>query len=149
MKLTTRITMILAAFCLVALMAVPVSAAKEAPVNTVEKPIDTGLGKDLWDVYAEYRLQIFDLRVEGSGKAIGVLAEHGCDTDSLQATLDSISGQREALAGALENHDRKAFKQVNQDLMKLWKEFRQEAKESIRECSGAGVSGSPDIGDIS
>lgn len=137
MKPIKKLTMILTALCLVALLAMPVAAAKEPQVNGAKKPVDTGLGKDLWDVYAEYRLQIFDLRVEGSGEAIEVLDEHGCSIEGLEATLDSIRDERGPLSDTLENHDRKALQQVNKDLVQLWKEFRKEAKESIRECSGA------------
>jgi hypothetical protein len=146
MKPITRYTLILTALCLAVLLAVPASAAQEAKQNTAQKPIDSGLGKDLWDVYAEYRLQIFDLRIKGAGEAIGVLEDHGCSTGSLQATLDSITGEREPLSDALKGHDRKALQKVNQDLAKLWKEFREEAKESIRECSGAGVPKGTDTG---
>lgn len=133
------ITMAILGLVLVAALALPVSAAKEnAPEKAVK--IDDGLKNDLWNVYGEYRLRIYDTRVEGANAAVGVLGDHGCPTEEVAATVDGIEGQRTHLAGALENHDRKALKTVNQELAKLWKQFRTQMRESIKTCSGGAGS---------
>jgi hypothetical protein len=138
-NMAKTITMAILGLVLVAALALPVSAAKEnAPEKAVK--IDDGLKNDLWNVYGEYRLRIYDTRVEGANAAVGVLGDHGCPTEEVAATVDGIEGQRTHLAGALENHDRKALKTVNQELAKLWKQFRTQMRESIKTCSGGAGS---------
>jgi hypothetical protein len=122
---------------LVAALALPVSAAKaDGKAAGKAGMIDSGLKNDLWDVYGKYRIQIYDLRVEGANEGIGVLGDHGCPTGDLEATMTGIEGERDPLEKALENHDRAALKEVNQELAKLWKQFREQFTESIRTCTG-------------
>jgi hypothetical protein len=134
------IAMAVLGLVLVAALALPVSAAKaEGKATGKAAMIDSGLKNDLWDVYGKYRIQIYDLRVEGANEGIGVLAKYGCPTGDLEVTMTDIEEQRDPLEKALENHDGKALQEVNQVLAKLWKQFREQFKESIRTCFGQPV----------
>jgi len=133
---------------LVAALALPASAAAangNGNGNAYGKvgKIDPALKSDLWTTYAKYRLQVYDTRVEGANAIVSVLGNHGCPTSDLSATATAIGDERSALSDALTNQDRKALQTVNQDLVKLWTQFRDQAKASIKACSaqpGASTS---------
>ena len=122
---------------LVAALALPASAAATGNGNALGKAakIDPALKSDLWTTYAKYRLQVYDTRVEGANAVVSVLDSHGCPTTDLSATATAIGDERTALSDALTNQDRKALQTVNQDLVKLWTQFREQAKASIKACS--------------
>jgi hypothetical protein len=140
----SRNTIGMAILCLVlvALVALPVSAA-QANGNGVGQAgkIDPQLKSDLWNTYGKYRLQVYDTRVQGANEAVSVLGSHGCTTGDLTTTVTAIGNERTALSDALTNHDRKALQGVNQQLVSLWKQFREQAKASIRACSGQAGTG--------
>ena len=130
------IAVALLGFVLVAAIALPASAA-QADGNGLGKAgkIDSGLKNDLWGVYGKYRLQVYDTRVEGANEAVSVLGSHGCPTTDLAATVTAIGNERTALGNALTNKDRTALKELNQEIVKLWKQFREQARESVKACS--------------
>jgi len=124
---------------LVAALALPASAAQaNGNGNAYGKAgkMDSGLKSDLWAVHAQYRLQVFDTRVQGADAVVTVLGNHGCPTTDLSATVTSIGNERSALSTALTSQDRQALKSVNQDLVKLWKQFAEETRASVKACSG-------------
>ena len=131
---------------LVTALALPVSAA-QADGNGLGKAvkIDSGLKNDLWNAYGENRLRVYDARVEGASAAVTVLGNHGCPTGDITATVTAIGNERTALSEALTNHDRKAPQGVNQQLVGLWKQFRGQAKASIRACSVQPVTANPQV----
>ena len=140
MSRNTIATAILA-LILVAAIALPVSAA-QGTANAAGQAgkIDPQLKSDLWNTYGKYRLQIYDTRVQGANEVVGVLGNHGCPTGDLTTTVTAIGNERTALSDALTNHDRKALQGVNQQLVSLWKQFREQAKASIKGCSAQPVS---------
>jgi hypothetical protein len=128
---------------IVAAIALPASAAQaNGNGNAYGKAgkIDSGLKDDLWAVHAKYRLQVYDTHVEGANEAVGVLESHGCPTEELADTVTAIGNERTPLSDALTNRDREALRDVNQELAKLWKQFREQVRESVRACSGEPVS---------
>ena len=140
MSRNTIATAILA-LVLVAAIALPVSAA-QATANAAGQAgkIDPQLKSDLWNTYGKYRLQVYDTRVQGANEVVSVLGNHGCPTGDLATTVTAIGDERTALSDALTNHDRKALQGVNQQLVSLWKQFREQAKASIKGCSVQPVS---------
>ena len=128
---------------LVAALALPVSAAATSSGNGQAGQINSGLKNDLWNTYGQYRLQIYDTRVQGANAIVTVLGNYGCPTSDLQATVTSIGNERTALSDALTNHDRNALKTVNQQLTSLWQQFRQQARASIKSCSAQPVTANP------
>ena len=127
---------------LVAALALPVSAAK-ADGNAYGKAgrIESGLKDELWAVHMQYRLQVYDTRVEGANKAVSVLAKYGCPTTDVDATVTAIENERTPLSDALKARDRAALKEVNQELARLWKQFREQFRASVKACSGQPGSG--------
>jgi len=119
----------------VAALALPVSAAATSNGNGQAGQINSGLKNDLWNTYGKYRLQVYDTRVEGANEVVSDLGNYGCPTADLQATITSIGNERTALSDALTNHDRNALRSVNQQLTSLWKQFREQARDSIKSCS--------------
>ena len=120
---------------LMAALALPASAA-QANGNGKAMKIDSGLKDDLWAVHMKYRLEVYDTHVEGANAAVGVLEQHGCPTGDLTATMTAIGKERTPLSDALEARDRVALKDVNQELAKLWKQFREQFRASVKACSG-------------
>ena len=131
---------------LVAALALPVSAA-QGNGNAYGKAgrIDSGLKSDLWGIQAKYRLQVYDLHVAAANDVVSVLGSHGCQTGDLSATATAIGNERTALSDAITNQDRKALQTVNQDLVKLWQQFREQAKASIQSCSAQPVTANPQV----
>ena len=123
---------------LIAALVLPASAAQVNgngnAYGNAEK-IDTGLKNDLWAVHAQYRLQVFDTHIEGANAVVKVLGDHGCSTTDVAATVASIGNERDALSTALDDRDRTALQTVNQDLVKLWKQFAEETRASVKACS--------------
>ena len=105
--------------------------------------IDTGLKDDLWAVYGQYRLQVYDTRVQGANAVVTVLGNHGCPTTDLTATVASIENERSPLSTALTDKDRTALRTVNQDLVKLWKQFAKQARASVKGCSTQAGNAAP------
>lgn len=140
------IAMAILGLVLVAAIALPVSAA-QANGNAVGQAgkIDPQLKSDLWNVYGKYRLQVYDTRVQGANEAVTVLGSHGCPTGDLTTIVTAIGNERTALSDALTNHDRTALQGVNQQLVSLWKQFRDQAKASIQACSAQPVTANPQV----
>ncbi|HVP26021.1 MAG TPA: hypothetical protein VMS81_08565 [Methanomicrobiales archaeon] len=131
---------------LVGAIALPVSAAQVNGKGLGKaEQIDPELKNDLWGVYAEYRLQVYDTRVEGANAAVTVLGNHGCPTGDLMTTVTAIGNERTALSDALTSHDRKALGEVNKQLTSLWKQFREQAKASVKDCSTRPVTSNPQV----
>jgi len=118
---------------IVAALALPASAAQANGNAAGKAAIDPQLKADLWDNHHQYRLEHFDLNVQRATSVIGILDKYGIDTAKPEATLATISGEREALDTALASQDREALKTINQELLSLWKQFAQEVKESIKD----------------
>jgi hypothetical protein len=114
-----------ALLCLLAVLAVPVTALAPAAGTVERATIDPGLKEELWTVHAEHRLHRFDGNVEAAGKTIEALEKHGYDASGLSTTLDAINGNRDVLAGALQDRNREELRSVNADLFSLWNDFRQ------------------------
>jgi hypothetical protein len=117
----------------VAAIALPASAAQ---ANGKAAKVDPGLKNDLWGVYGEYRLRVYDTHVEGANAAVGVLEGHGCPAGELAATVTAIEEERTPLSEAIGSRDRKALQDVNKELARLWKQFREQVKASVKACSG-------------
>ena len=124
---------------IVAALALPVSAAATDGSGQAGQ-INSGLKNDLWNTYAKYRLQVYNTRVEGANEIVSDLGNYNCPTSDLQATVTAIGNEGTALQDALNGHDRKALQTVNQDLAKLWQQFRQQARASIKACSVSPVT---------
>ena len=123
----------LLAFCLIGMLVLPAAAASAGQGTTVQKAaIDQGLKDDLWANRHTYRLQEFDLHVQRANSVIGILNKYSIDTNQMQATLTTISGERAALDTALTNQDKESLKTINADLLSLWKQFEQEMKDSVK-----------------
>ena len=118
----------------VAALALPVSAVATSG-NSQAGQINSGLKDSLWNTYATYRFQVYSTRVKGANEIVSDLGQYNCPTSDLQATATAIGDEGSALQQALNAHDRKALQTVNQDLAKLWKEFRQQARASVKACS--------------
>jgi len=132
---------------IIAVLALPVSAAATDGNGQAGQAIkiDSGLKNDLWNTYGKYRLQIYDTRVDGANEIVSDLGRYGCPTGSLQATITSIGNEKDPLADALKNHDRKSLRTVNQDLVELWKQFREQVKDSIKSCSVQPLTANPQV----
>jgi hypothetical protein len=124
-----HILAVAALVCLAAVLALPVAALP----NAAEKAaIDPGLKDELWTIHTQHRLDRFDSNVEAARKAVAALEKSGYETSGLSATVDAISGHRDALSAALEARDRQELRSINKELLSLWKEFRQEMKLLLR-----------------
>jgi len=132
---TRNIGIAILGLVIVAALALPASAAATSNGNGQAGQINSGLKDSLWNTYAKYRLQIYNTRVDGANEIISDLGNYGCPTSDLQTTVTAIANEGSALQDALTNHDRDALKTVNQDLVKLWQQFRQQARASIKACS--------------
>lgn len=123
-----------ALICLIGILAVPVAArAPGMHSNVSEKnQIDPGLKAELWTIHMNHRLDRFDGNVETAGEVIDALDKYSYDTTALEGILDDISGKRDALEDALEARDRDALRDVNQDLLQLWKDLRQEVRQLFK-----------------
>jgi hypothetical protein len=123
-----------ALLCLIGILAVPVAAFNPGAngVTSDNGSIDPGLKDELWTIHAEHRLARYDLNVQTAGDVIGALNAHGYSTGNISATLDEIGGEREALSSALQTRDRTALRDINQDLLGLWKNLRQQFRQLLR-----------------
>ena len=119
------------ACCLIGMLVLPVAAATGGVAGN-RTGIDPALKSDLWTNQQAHRLAIFDENVRNADNVIGILDKYGIDTAQMQATLGQITGDRSALQSAFANQDRNALKTVNQQLLALWKQFRQEAVTAVR-----------------
>ncbi|MDD1656021.1 MAG: hypothetical protein LUO87_01415 [Methanomicrobiales archaeon] len=133
------------ALCLAGMLVLPAAAAPAANAERTGKmsTIDSGLRDDLWNVHRDFRLKIYELHVDKAGAVIGVLEEHGCDVTELNDILAQVKGQRDPLKEALENRDRNALKTINQELHRLWQEFRKGFRDCIRACSATQSGDEP------
>ena len=132
---------------LMGMLVLPVAAAPAGQNPT----IDTGLKNDLWTAQEQHRLAVFDANVAHANSVIGILGKYDIDATQMQATLTQISAERPALESAFADQDRTALKTVNQQLVTLWKQFRQEAKTAVRDhykTSGRTQPGSNGAGDF-
>jgi hypothetical protein len=120
-----------ALLCLIGILAMPAAAfnpwANRATSDTGS--IDADLKEELWAIHVNHRLARYDLNVQTAGDVIGTLNAHGYDTGNMSATLDTIGGEREALSSALQTRDRTALRDINQDLLGLWKNLRQQFRQ--------------------
>jgi hypothetical protein len=116
---------------LVAALALPAAALAPA-AGTAGAGIDPGLKDELWNIHTQHRLDRFDGNVETAREAIAALERYGYETSGLSATVDAISGHRDALAAALEARDREELRNINIELVSLWMDFRQEAKQLLK-----------------
>jgi len=123
------------ACCLIGMLVLPAAAAP-AGFSGNRTGIDPALKTDLWNNQETHRLAIFDENVQNANNVIGILDKYSIDTTQMQATLTQISGERSALQSAFANEDRNALKTVNQQLVSLWKQFRQEAVAAVRSHYG-------------
>jgi len=131
---TKTIGIAILSLIVVAALALPVSAAA-TDGNSQAGQINSGLKDSLWNTYAKYRIQIYTTRVAGANEIITDLGNYGCPVSDLQTTVTAIENEQTPLQDALNSHSWKALKPVNQDLAKLWKEFRQQARASVKACS--------------
>lgn len=124
-----------ALLCLFAILAVPASASASGAGITgpARNQIDPGLKDALWSIHVQHRLYDFDRHIEAAGDAITALDDYGYDTTDLSGILTDIGGKKGGLTGALNARDRAALKDVNTDLRTLWKEYRQELRQILRE----------------
>ena len=121
------------AFCLIGMLVLPAAAASAGQGTTVQKAaIDQGLKDDLWANRHLYRLQEFDLHVQRANSVITILNKYSIETNQMQATLTTISGERSALDTALTNKDEAGLKTINANLESLWKQFVQETRDSVK-----------------
>lgn len=127
------------AFCLIGMLVLPAAAA--APVrqgtNANAAAIDPKLKDDLWNNHVTYRLQAFDIHVNHAKDAIDILEKYHCETDQVKSTLSTITGMRSGLESALNSHEKEKLKAINEELLELWKQFRKEVRDSIRDHYGA------------
>ncbi len=125
-----------ALLCLLAILAVPVSAAASGagPAGPGSGRIDPGLKDALWSIHVQHRLYDFDWHIDAASDAITTLDDYGYDTAELSGILDTINGTRTTLSDALNDRDRAALKDVNTDLRMLWKEYRQELRQLLKEA---------------
>jgi hypothetical protein len=123
-----------ALLCLLGILAMPVAATATgtAPAGLDQAPIDPGLKDELWNIHVQHRLDTFDRNVEAAGDAVAALDSYGYAPSELSAILDAISARRGALSEALEARDRAGLKDVNTDLLQLWKDYRQELRHLLR-----------------
>ena len=124
-----------ALICLFAILAVPASASASGAGITgpARNQIDPGLKDALWKIHVQHRLDTFDRNVQAARDAITTLDDYGYNTAELSDILDAISGNRPELSEALNARDRAALKDVNTDLLKLWKDYRQELRQLFKE----------------
>lgn len=127
MKKATIIKGAIIACCLIGMLVLPAAAAGQGNAT-----IDPGLKNALWTEQGQHRLAVFDLNVQHANNVIGILGQYNIDTTQMQATLAQITGERSALQSAFADQDRNALKTVNQQLVTLWKQFRQEAQTAVR-----------------
>ena len=116
------------ACCLIGMLVLPAAAAGQG-----NAAIDPGLKNALWTEQGQHRLTVFDANVQHANNVIGILGQYNIDTTQMQATLAQITGERSALQAAFANQDREALKTVNQQLVTLWKQFRQGALTAVRD----------------
>ena len=122
----------LLACCLIGMLVLPAAAAGQGTTSASPAAIDAGLKDDLWNIHTQYRLQAFDNHVQEAGAVIDALNKYGIDTTQMQKTLDAISSRRSELQTDLQNRDRKALQTLNGELQALWKQFREEMKETMK-----------------
>jgi DNA integrity scanning protein DisA with diadenylate cyclase activity len=121
------------AFCLVGMLVLPAAASSGTSQGTNGNVIiNNGLLTELWNNHVQYRLQEFDNHVQNANNIIAILGQYNIDTSQLQATLSTISGMRPELQTALQDHDTASLKTINAQLAELWKQFRTEKNEAIR-----------------
>jgi hypothetical protein len=126
--------------CLIGLMTLPVMAANGGGGQIAKASVDPELISDLWNSHAHYRLAHFDLNLQHANDVIGILEKYSIDATPLEETLATISAQRPELQVALENRDRQALKDVNNELKSLWRKFLKETRDAIRDRYGNGVN---------
>jgi hypothetical protein len=107
--------------------------------------VEQGLKDDLWANHQQYRLQAFDMNVQRATGVISILNQYGIDTTACTGTLSTIGSKRSSLETALTNKDREGLKTINADLKTLWKQFRTEMRDAIKEHYGKRATGIPAI----
>ena len=124
-----------ALLCLFAILAVPASASVNGAGITgpAGNQIDPGLKDALWEIHVQHRLYDFEWHIDAASDAIAALDGYGYDTAELSGILTDIGGKKEELTKALDARDRAALKDVNTDLRMLWKEYRQELRQLLKE----------------
>ncbi|MDD1671541.1 MAG: hypothetical protein LUO82_00885 [Methanomicrobiales archaeon] len=128
---------ILIGLCLLTIIVTPVAATpQENTGKGKEQMISEGLKSDLWNIHKNYRMQFFQLRVERANAINQTLAEHGCDVGSLETAVQQIEDHEDSLRQALKDKDRRELREINQELVQLWREFRKGVRESVRTCRG-------------
>jgi len=122
------------ALCLLGMLVLPAAAATAgAGTNVKASAIDAGLKDDLWNLHVQHRLAMYDSNVQYAGNILTTLQKYGIDTTQAQATLTTIGDKRSDLETALQNKDKAALKTINADLQSLWKQFRTDVKDAIRD----------------
>lgn len=127
------------ALCLIGMMTLPAMAANGAPGQNAKALVDPDLISDLWNSHAHYRLAHYDLNVQQANDVIGILEKYSIDATPPEEILAAISARRPELQTALENRDRQALKDVNNELRNLWKEFVKETRDVIKDHYGTGA----------
>jgi hypothetical protein len=137
------------AFCLIGMLVLPAAAAP-AVQGTITKmsTVDQGLKDDLWANHQQYRLQAYDMNVQRATSVISILNKYGIDTTACISTLSTISSKRSSLETALTNKDREGLKTINADLKTLWKQFRTEMRDAIKDHYGKKAAGTTDTADL-
>lgn len=124
-----------ALLCLFAILAVPASASVNGAgiTGSASNQIDPGLKDELWNIHVQHRLDIFNRNVQAADDAMEALEEYGYETSELSTILADISGKEGALTGALNARDREALREVNAELLHLWKDYRFEMRQLLKE----------------
>jgi TolA-binding protein len=89
-------------------------------------------GEEVRSVWSDYRLKLLDLRIESASELLATFEENGVDMSEARAVLARIGDLREELAAAFEAGDRDAVKEIYEELVPLWKEFRDTVREAAR-----------------
>lgn len=89
------------------------------------------LKEELWQIHAEYRLGIFDLRLNRTDRILDALDRHGYNTASARELLEEIEAKRPQLADALVKRDTRVLREVNRELAGIWRELGKSLKSAI------------------
>lgn len=124
-----------AILCLFGILAIPAAAlVSESQVSVSgNNRIDPGLRKELWEIHTKHRIARYDMNIQTAGEIIEALNKYGHNTSAISETLNEITGKREALVNALDDRDWNALKNVNLELVRLWREFRKELRQLFKD----------------
>ncbi len=141
MKQYMIIGILFAGLCLAAFLITPVAAAPKdnVPVGgnyAKVGAINENLKEDLWTIYADTRLQVFDLHVEEGQSISSTLEAYEYDTSALDDILGDMPAMRTELSTALDSHDQKAIQSVNKDIRTSWKDFFKGMRRLLRGDTG-------------